>query len=121
MDLSKGDGCMDENLGLPAEGPYDPRKDQTLTKQAWRYIKRIKYDYYLMDKEVLEIIEKRDKAKQDNFKADIDAILMKDIDEQNQQQEVVNDDVDKKDEEIVEKIDDILENNPTDVEECITL
>lgn len=63
MDQESGDKNHDAHGVLRAEGPYDPKKDPTLTKQDWNYIKRIKYDYYLMDKEVLAIIEQRERDK----------------------------------------------------------
>lgn len=91
MDKSKGDGNFDEKDGLPLEGPYDPRKDPTLTKLEWRYIKRIKYDYYLMDKEVLEIIEQREKSKEEEIKMELEAKLLQNIRQQQNDTKESND------------------------------
>lgn len=122
MNQSKGDGLPEEKYDdLPVEGPYDPRKDDKLTRQEWRHIKRIKYDYYLMDKEVLDLIEKREKVKEEKLKNELEMKLLEnDVKEAqiveearftNDVDDNVDDDVSSKDEGIDDGDDDFDDSN----------
>lgn len=79
MRLEEGEHLyMDETGKVSWIGPYDPMLDPFLTKKNWNFIKRINYQYYLMDKEMLDIIDKRERAK-----ADADATNAKTEDKKN--------------------------------------
>lgn len=64
MRLEEGEHFfMDEAGKVSWIGPYDPLIDPFLTKENWNYIKRLNYQYYLMDKEMLAKIEKRERER----------------------------------------------------------